>query len=95
MELYSSHIYKFIELFSVHLPKNLDDLPNMLLLLDPLLNISHMYKEKCIKSNVNLQPYQCPILPHDLVDNLLVKCKSKQKKKKKLGATKQVIGIYK
>jgi hypothetical protein len=80
MELSSSRVYKFVELFSAQLPKNIDDLQGTLLLLDPILNISLIYKEKCIKSDVNLQPFQCPSLPQDIVDDLLVKCKSKQTK---------------
>lgn len=78
MELTSSHIYKFVELFSVHLPKNIDDLQETLLLLDPLSNISRIHKEKCVKSAANLQPFQCPTLPEELLYDLLMKYKSKQ-----------------
>lgn len=80
MELTSSRIYKFVELFSVQLPKNINNLQETLLLLDPISNISRIYKEKCVKSAANLQPFQCPTLLEELLDDLLVKYKSKQTK---------------
>lgn len=61
-------------------PKNIHGLQEILLTLDPLFNISRIYKEKCIKSATNLLPYQFPTRPEELLDNLLVKCKSKQTK---------------
>ncbi|GAA5817020.1 hypothetical protein MFLAVUS_010555 [Mucor flavus] len=73
MELTSSRIYKFVELFSVQLPKNINNLQETLLLLDPISNISRIYKEKCVKSAANLQPFQCPTLLEELLDDLLVK----------------------
>ncbi|KAG2204794.1 hypothetical protein INT47_004069 [Mucor saturninus] len=51
MELMSSRIYKFVELFSVQLPKNINNLQETLLL-DPISNISRICKEKCVKSVV-------------------------------------------
>lgn len=80
MELTFSRIYKFVELFSIQLPKNINNLQETLLLLDPLCNSSRIYKEKCVRSATNLQPFQCPTLPKELFVDLLVKCKSKQTK---------------
>lgn len=77
MELSSSGLYKFVELCSLQLPKNLDDLRGMVLLLEPIADISRLYKEKCVKSSVNLQKLQCPTLPQDIMNTLLTKCKSK------------------
>ncbi|KAI8642484.1 hypothetical protein BD408DRAFT_344159, partial [Parasitella parasitica] len=69
MELMSSRIYKFVELFSVQLPKNINNLQETLLLLDLISNISRIYKE-CVKSAANLQQFQCPTLPKELLDDL-------------------------
>ncbi|KAI8066131.1 hypothetical protein BDF21DRAFT_454938 [Thamnidium elegans] len=80
MKLSSCGVYKFVELCSLQLPKNIDDLLRMVLLLEPISNISRIYKEKCIKSSMNLQRFQCQTLPQDMVDNLLARCKSKQTK---------------
>ncbi|KAL7324901.1 hypothetical protein PS15p_210031 [Mucor circinelloides] len=45
-----------------------------------LVILSQIYSNKCVESNLNMQSYQCPTLPNEMLDEMLMKCKSKQNK---------------
>lgn len=42
-----------------------------------LIILSQIYSNKCVEPNLNMQPYQCPTLPKEMLDEMPMKYKSK------------------